>query len=638
MSVFSQLRRALTLTSPLGDSVIATAVNGQEALNGLFEFEVTIQATRTDITAQEIVGQTVTINLNANGDTPRTIHGFVRSLQQGDQSEGGLRRYMLTVVPGLWLLSQNQHHRIWENKNVLDIISDLVSPLASIQSLDDSKLSANDYPKRALCIQYGESDFEFLSRLLAQDGINYYFEHSDGKHTLVLADAAGHFFASDADALWSGVVKGHQRQNSLFSWSDDIAFHTGQVSLCDYNEHTPTNKHQAQARTVTDLPNIGLCQSELVFGYPRETGDDGKTNFTPKHKTRRAERLMEAWESSACVSHAQSNCPNLLPGAKFQKKDISGAAQGEFLVTRIEHRASDCQDAGMVYSNQFTCQSAKIAPRPQATGFRPSILGTQTATVKEVRATASGQDKLAQVRIQFHWAATHATCWVRVGQLMAGNKWGSYFVPDVGQEVIVTFVDGDPDRPLITGVLYNANQVAPPYTKTQCGIRTRSADYNELRFDDKAGEEEVYLEAGKDFNVLVHNDQVSDVENDQRLTVKNNQEINVTKARTVTVSEGDEKISLSKGNREVDVGGKHTMNAKQAMTFTSKQKIELKVGGSTLTMTNTGIEMKMGANSVKVDAKGVTVAGTLLKLDGKAMTEVKGGGMVKVQGGVTMIN
>lgn len=638
MSVFSQLRRTLTLTSPLGDSVIVTEVKGQEALNALFEFQITMRSARTNITAQEIVGQTVTLTLNANQDVPHVVHGFVRALHQGGLSEGGLRDYVLIVVPGLWLLSQSQHHRIWENKTVLDIVRDLVSPISGIQALDDSKISAADYAKRALCIQYAESDLAFLNRLLAQEGINYYFTYQKGKHTLVLADAAGHFFDSSAAALISGVVKGQQRMNALTSWSDELAFHTGQVSVCDYNEHAPTNKQQAQARTVTDFPNIGLCQSELAFGYPVEPADGGKTTISPKHKTRRAERLMEGWEAAACVSRAHSNCAALSPGAKFIKQDISGKSEGEFLVTRIEHYASDCHDAGMVYDNSFLCQPASVVPRPADTGFRPNVVGTQTATVKEVRATASGQDKWAQVRIQFHWAAAHATCWVRVGQLFAGNKWGSYFIPDVGQEVIVTFVQGDPDRPLITGVVYNANHVAPPYTNTQCGIRTRSANYNELRFDDKSGEEEVYLEAGKDFNTLVHNDQVTEVTHDQRLTVKNNQDVTVTKARTVTVSEGDEKISLGKGNRSVDVAGKHDMTAKQAMTFTSNQKIELKVGGSTLTLTNTGIEMKMGANSVKVDAKGVTVSGTLVKLDGKAMTEVKGGGMVKVQGGVTMIN
>lgn len=549
-----------------------------------------------------------------------------------------MRSYTVSVVPGLWLLSQSQHHRIWEHKTVLDIVSDLVSPLAGIQALDASKLSASDYAKRALCIQYGESDFEFLSRLLAQEGINYYFRHANGKHTLVLADAVGHFFKSDAEVLWSGAVKGQARQNTLFSWSDDMAFHVGQVTLSDYNEHTPTNQHRAQARTVTDLPKMDLCQTELAFAYAPETASEGKTSFSSTQKSRRAERLMEALEARAWVSRARSNCPNLLPGAKFEKKDIAGVHQGEFLVTDIEHRAQDCQKTGMGYTNVFSCQSANIVPRPQANGVRPNIVGTQTATVKEVRATASGQDKFAQVRIQFHWATAQAVCWVRVGQLMAGNKWGSYFVPDVGQEVIVTFVGGDPDRPIITGALYNTNHAAPPYTKSQSGWRTGSADFNELRFDDKAGEEELYLKAGKNLNTLVKNDQTSEIDNDQKIIVKNNQNIEVTKSRTLTVSEGDAAVRITKGNREVDVGGKHEMNAKQAMTFTSNEKIELKVGNSVLTLSNTGIEMSIGANSVKVDAKGVAVSGTLVKLDGKAMTGIKGGGMVKVQGGVTMIN
>jgi len=633
MSTFQQDGRLITLETPLGKDVfLATAFDGDEKMNQLFEFQVSALSSLTQVEANQIVGRTVTVSIQAvpNSKPARQFHAFVNRLSQGQSYDDGLIEYRLNLVPALWVLTQSQHHRLWTQKNVVDIVKDVVGSIKKIQAVDTSKLTASNYIKRELCVQFGESDFDFLSRLLAEEGINYYFQHDQGAHTLVLADAKQHFFDCSSEPVPYVNQPGFETHNTISQWASEYNYHVGKVSLSDYNEQTPGNAHKASASTLTELPNITLSEYQSCFDYHFNEGQEGDHQFDAGMKQQQAKRLIEQAEMRAEISKGHSSCSDFCAGGRFKFKPVDLQSTTPFLLTEVRHRAFESPQGERVYENSFHCLPLQVMPRPERPKTLPRVEGPQTAVVEDVRATGPGTDKLAQVKIKFHWAGQQSACWVRVGQLAAGSKWGGYFIPAIGQEVIVQFINGNPNRPLVTGALYNAENTAPEYSKTQSGFRTSSQDYNELKFEDKAGSEAVLLRAGKDLLMQIQNDQETTVEHDQMTTIKNN--------RSLTVSEGDDTVKIGKGNRNVTVAGSDTLKSQKTIAHSAGQKIELKVGGSSLTISSSAIELKLGASSVKLDPSGVQIKGTLIKLNGSAMAEVKASGMVKVQGGVTMIN
>lgn len=274
------------------------------------------------------------------------------------------------------------------------------------------------------------------------------------------------------------------------------------------------------------------------------------------------------------------------------------------------------------------------------------------------------------VKVQFPWQSESNSCWLRVVQSYAGANWGASFVPRLEQEVLVDFINGDPDRPIVVGALYNCDNKGPKYTSTQSGFKTEATKFNELRFDDKKDAEEIYVEAGKDYNYIVHNDETGTIENDQSLTVTQN--------RTISITDGDESKTLGKGNQTLSVAGnqtngidgnqessikgnqtnkvdgnqettvkgnqKDTVKGSQTIAVTgsikesSKGSIESKATQSIKLQANTSIELKVGGNSIKIDPSGITIKGTMIKVQGTAMTEVKSSGILKMQGSLVQIN
>ncbi|MED5440305.1 MAG: phage baseplate assembly protein V, partial [Pseudomonadota bacterium] len=239
-----------------------------------------------------------------------------------------------------------------------------------------------------------------------------------------------------------------------------------------------------------------------------------------------------------------------------------------------------------------------------------------------------------QVKVTFPWNSAQNSCWVRVVQQFAGKGWGANFVPRVDQEVVISYINGDPDRPLVTGAVYNGTNAGPNYTSTQSGWKTmvKDSEFNELRFDDKKGSEEIYMEAGKDHNWIIHNDQTGTVENDQTVTVKNDQKLTVEQNRTATVSKGNDTLTVSKGNQTTKVdSGNHSLKV-------SKGTSTIDAMGAIKITSKTSIELKVGANSIKIDQSGVQIKGTMLKAKASAIGEVSAGGILTVKGALTKIN
>lgn len=708
-----QTGRLLSLTSPLGaDALIPTAFQGEEGVSRLFGFTIDVVSTKESVAAADLLGKPVTLSVARKDGEARKFNGMVRRFAAGPMAGRGYRSYRLELVPDLWKLTRTSDCRIFQQKTVVQIIETLLSE-GGVSNFKKQGLSGT-HNARDYCVQYRETDFAFISRLMEEEGIFYYFTHEEGKHTLVLSDSASGY----GDGLDGSLEYGNRAQGAelvVHSWRPGFAFQSGKWTLDDYDFEAPGTDLQASTATVL---SVSAFKSWERFDYPGgyAVKADG-TNFS---------RLaMEADEADHQTCDGESGYRGLGPGLKFtMAKHPAASEQGKaWTPVLLRHEAVDNSHFGNQtsppsYVNSFTAIPAATPARPQRVTPKPVVQGPQTAAVTGPAGEEIYTDKYGRVRVRFHWDRLGkndetSSCFVRTAQIMAGKNWGAQFVPRIGMEVVVAFLEGDPDRPLVVGCVYNGDNL-PPYTlpdnKTQSGFKSRSSakgdasTFNELRFEDKKGSEEVYLHAQKDFKRMVENDDSLQVDHDQTIVVKNdrkltvsegNETIEVTKGnRATTISAGNETLTVSKGNRSVAIAkgtetltvseGKRTVTvaggddvhevSKGDRTVTVGQgddvltvsrgdaTLDVKQGdyavklgsGSVSIKASAGkisleamqsIELKVGANSVKIDTAGVTIKGTMVTVQGdaqcqvkSAMTTVSGDGTLTLKGGMVMIN
>lgn len=589
MPRISQDDRFIAITTPLGkDKLLLTAVDGRESISENFRFRLEFISEEDVIAPADIIGKTVTVTIRSNPE--RDFHGYIKDFTRGDVTSDGLRRYSATMVPWLWFLSKAADSRIFQEMSAVDIIKE-VFKAHSFTDYETSKLGT--YSKREYCVQYGESDLAFVERLMAEEGIAYHFKHEKSRHVLVLFDKT-----SSCDTCKESSViytTGPTPEAHISEWVRSHEFRTGKWTHRDYNYDTPTQSLEASETTRINLPKVKDFE---YYGYPGFYGSDGDAKRLTKLR-------LEAEESRHDIVVAAGDCASFFAGGKFKlDKHETKSEKGGYLITEINHRAHDTtyftgmDNIGAEYGNSFDCVPDKVNVRPINKDIKPVMRGPQTALVVGPSGQEVYLDEKGRIKVQFYWDREGkkdpaSSCWLRVAQTWAGNKWGTYFIPRIGHEVVVDFLDGDPDRPLVTGAVYNAQNPPPYSSKTQSGIKTQStkggsaSNYNELRFDDKKGSEEVYFQAEKDSKRLVKNDEVGEIKNDQTTTID----------------------------------GKQTVEVKKTIFITANQSIELKVGGST----------------IKIEPAGITLKATKIELDG-TMSEVKGSGMVTVKGGITKIN
>lgn len=628
MLALSQEKRLIRIDAPsYKDAFIALNLEGEESVSDLYRFSVELQSADKNVDPTKLVGQGVTLSIHYRKDAPRHIHGVVNNFNCLGMTGEGLRRYHMTLVPRLWFLNLSGSNRIFHNMSTADIVGKVLKDCGI-----DFQYKAGKYDKRAYCIQYHESDYDFITRLLAEEGISFYFTHAEGKHTLVIADKNAQFFDCDEGEVPCDEVQGLAAQAShIHNWQHQYSFHTGGFAFADHIESKPTTANLAAAATKTKLTGIDKFEREYYASYvPYDRTEDlvghGRTMGIQDY----AKVYVEGAESQYDTAAAESNCCSFGAGGRFTlQHDILDKESKKYLITTVYHQAHHAREVSGEYSNSFSCQPADVPLRPQLRPSRARMDGPHIATVKEVKATDSaGADPQTMVKVQFMWDTEQTSCMVRVAQAYAGKNWGSVFVPRVGQDVIVEFMGGDPDRPVITGAVYNAANKAPPYTKTQSGLKTESSKFNELRFDDKGGAEEIYMEAGKDHNFLIHNDQKGTIENNQALQVKVNRDIAV---------DGNQSHAI-KGNNETDVKGNQSQVIKGNDDTDVKGNIGVKSAQSIDIQASMAINLKVGGNKITIDNTGVSINGTMVKINGSAMAEVKGGGMLTLKGGLTTIN
>jgi type VI secretion system secreted protein VgrG len=667
------------MTSPLGqDVLLLTGFSGDEGLSRLFSFRLAMLSENDSIAPADIVGKSVTWSVSQHDQPPRYFNGLVSRFAAGQTGARGLRMYRAEVVPWLWFLTRTANCRIFQNKSVPDIVQGLFDELGY------SDYQANlqrSYAKWDYCVQYRETAFNFVSRLMEQEGIFYFFNHSDGKHTLVLADSKSAY----TDCVESQITyaKGGGSLNQIDSWEHHYEFRSGKWTQTDYNFETPSTNLLSTTNTLVQLPGV---QNFELFDFPGEYEVKGDGDAWTKVR-------MEEEEAPYDVATGSGGCCTFTPAGKFTLDAPAGSTEAgkSYVLTAVRHSAVDTTfvSTGQTpdYSNTFTCIPDSVTFRAPRLTPKPLAQGPQTAVVVGPSGEEIYTDKYGRVKVQFFWDRLgkkdeNSSCWIRVAELWAGKNWGMIFNPRIGQEVVVEFLEGDPDRPMITGRVYNADQM-PPYTlpanQTQSGVKTRSSkgggtsDFNELRFEDKKDSEEVYFHAQKDFNRVVENNDTLKVGSSQ--ADDGSQTIEIWKDRTETVKTGNEKVTIEQGNRDVTVKtGNDTHTVEQGNRDVivkmgndthdikmGNREVKIEMGNDTLTISMgnqttkldlgqssteamQSIELKVGMSSVKLDQTGVTIQGMMVKINGQVqtqvqgtMTEVSGNAMLQLSGAVTMI-
>ncbi|MBU6960448.1 type VI secretion system tip protein VgrG [Pseudomonas sp. CVAP len=659
----------LSVTASSLSALYPESLSGEEALNALGSQTLHGLNDGTSLTLNSAISTHLTTTLHNDAQT-RPLDALVAEIRQLP-ADATAERYQLVLRPWLWWLTLASNNRVFQNLAT----SDIVTTIFKAHGFTDFQLKlTGSYTPREYCVQYGETDFAFVSRLLEEEGIFWFFTHADGKHTLMLGDSNDAFvpIPNGPKVSYLGQRMGERELHGIRSGQVCVQAVAGVYRATDYEFTTPTTSLYDQAEAVAGPRSI----YEHPGGYHAKARGDALTK-----------QRVDGLRSQEKRFVGESDCRWLVPGHWFTLAGHDDPTLNiDWVVTAVTHEAS--HDS---YRNRFEAI-------PKATPYRPARLTpkprmhTQTALVVGKSGEEIWTDEYGRIKLQFPWDRDgkndeSSSCWVRVVLPWSGKGFGMQFVPRIGQEVIVTFIDGDPDRPLVTGCVYNGDNALPyalPANQTQSGIKTNSSKggggFNELRFEDKKDAEEVFLQAQKDFKINVLNDTTASVGHDEILTVKN--------ARTRTVKEGDETVTLEKGKRSVTIqtgsdsldvkdsrtvkvgadqkhstGGNYehkvtgdysltvdgnlTIKVSGTLTLQSGGSFAIKSGADLAAQASTSISQKAGTSlSNQAGTELTNKAGTSLTNDagvsltnkGGAEQTVDGGGMLTIKGGLVKVN
>jgi len=588
-TTYSQDNRRIAIETPLGkDVLLLHAFTGEEEMSRLFTFDLDLRSTKDNITPQSIIGKNVSFYVQMFDGSKRYFNGHVQRFAYTGTGDR-LSLYRARIVPWLWFLTKTTDCRIFQNKTVPQIIEQVFQDLG-FSDFEKSELKGN-YAEWEFCVQYRENDFNFVSRLMEQEGIFYYFKHEQGKHTLVLADQKGAYKdAFENQVEFDGTMSVSDQLHGIIRWEHRYEFCTGKFAHTDYNFETPTTNLMSNTNSLVKL------DGNTKFEYYEFPGQYEKKNDSEAE----AKLRMEEEEVNFDIVEGESYCRSFSPGYKFKlKKHNSKNEQGKgFALVKVTHSAGmgggfvTGGDAGMthkIYTNVFTAIPDSVPYRPGRITPKPYLHGTQTAVVVGPPGEEIWPDKYGRVKVQFHWDREgkrddKSSCWIRVAQPWVGKNWGAIHIPRIGQEVVVSFVEGDVDRPLITGMVYNADNM-PPYTlpdnKTQTGIKTRSSkggtpdNFNEIRFEDLKGEEQLFMHAEKNFDLEVEHDESHWVGHDRKKQIDHDEQVSVGHDRTANVGHdekntvGHDRTTNVMRNEMISIGGNLGIDISKNVDFTT---------------------------------------------------------------------
>jgi len=635
-----QSERAIEIITPLGDDVLLFHhMTATESLGRLFQFDLDLLSSDPNIDFDKLLGQNVTVRLELPDDQMRYFNGFVSRFSQ-EGSVDDFNAYSMTLHPWLWFLTRTADCRIFQEMTVPDIIKQVFRDHGFT---DFEEALSGEYRSWTYCVQYRETDFNFVSRLMEQEGIYYYFKHEANRHMLVLSDSVSShdpfpgyekipYFPPDQHLI--------REKHHIHEWTISREVQPGVYALTEYDFENP--KANLMVKSAISRNH---AQSNLeIFDYPGEyvTAGEGDT-----YVNARIQELQAEYEQA----QGQANARGLAVGSLFQLTDYPREDQNqEYLVVSATYELeSDAYSSGSssasedVYACSFTALSSKQQFRAERTTPKPLVQGPQTAVVVGPSGEEIHTDKFGRVKVQFHWDRygkkdQNSSCWVRVAQLWAGTQWGGIHIPRMGQEVIVEFLEGDPDRPIITGRVYNNDNMPPyelPANATQSGIKSRSSkdgsadNFNELRFEDKKGDELVYIHAEKDQARVVENDEAIQVGNDRTETIGRDRSLEVGRDKSETVGR-DKKIQVGKSHSE-KIGGSMSISVGSTLTEmvainyaeTVGGAMELTVGGALAVSVGAAMIQTVGAAMIEnvIASKDQSIGKNLSKDVGKSVTE-----------------
>lgn len=549
--------RTITVTTPLGDALAFAEMQGVEEMSQCFSHHLTLSSEDIEISEDELLGKPITVKI-ASEKTDRFFHGYVAEFALTEMGSSRVE-YTAILRPWLWFLSRTTDNRIFQNKSAVDIVEEV---LGAHPNAKFEKRLQGTYPPREYCVQYGESDLNFVERLLEDEGIFYFFEYADGEHTMVMCDdlsmlspAQGYAeieYERDANAAQT-------QEETIHRWHHQSSVVSGSYTHTDYDFEKPP----------ADL----MTRDEAPFGHPLDAGKlyhyDGVYKEVGRGEARALVRREEV-QSPHKRARAEATTVGPFVGALFtmalyprESDNVEYAIlEARYFMSDAQHRAGGA-GATDTFQVMYVLTPTSVSYRPPRRAPWPVMKGPQTAEVVGPAGEEIYTDEYSRVKVQFHWDRLggkdeNSTCFIRVSSVWAGSGWGFIQIPRIGQEVIVDFLEGDPDQPIITGRVYNASQMPPydlPANATQSGWKSNSSPggggWNELRFEDKKGEEEVYFQAEKDHNEWIKNNESRNVDNDFLENVGNDAEQNIVRDRTETV--GRDKRTTVSGNRTVHI-------------------------------------------------------------------------------------
>jgi type VI secretion system secreted protein VgrG len=604
---YTQENSPIEVTTPLGkDKLLLVGFTGSEAISQLFCFRLELLAkNQTEVAFERLLGDKITIRLRLPDGTDRYFNGICSRVSQGER-DNTFTSYGMEVVPRLWLLTRKAQSRIFQQLSVDAILKKV------LEGFDVTWEIQGKFHPRDYCVQYRETDFNFLSRLMEEEGIYYFFKHDASSHKMVVANKP----SSHSDMprmnriIFEEMTGGKRDEDRIYGWEKAQELRSGKYTLWDHCFEIPHKHLEAQVNIldsvqvgkVTHKPKVGGNDKLEVYDYPGEYaqrfdgvdrggGDraaDLKKIFEDNKRT--VDIRMEQETVPGLIIQGSSNCRHFVSGHKFNLERHFNA-DGEYLLVGVSHVArqeSDFRSGGggdFEYENSFSCIPFAIPFRPPRLTPKPVVQGTQTAVVVGPAGEEIFTDKYGRVKVQFHWdrEGQHnekSSCWVRVSQNWAGKRWGAMFIPRIGQEVIVDFLEGDPDQPIITGRVYNADEMPPyelPKEQTKSTLKSNSSKggggFNEIRFEDAKGKEQIFIHAERDMDVRIGASQRTSIGGDRHSTVG--------------------------GTSNEDVGKDFYLKAGMKMVIEAGIELTIKsLGGF-----------------IKIDSTGITIQGTMVRIN-----------------------
>lgn len=606
-SALTQDKRIASLETPLGKDVLAAVrFDGAEGLSELFEFRIEALSEQSNLDFDKAIGNNCSLSFKSYADPDRVFNGVLVEAQ-GLGAQAGLYLYRLTLRPWLWLLTRTSDCRIFENQNAVDIIKKVFSD----RGFSDYRVATTgSFPELEYCVQYRETDLAFVCRLMEQHGVYYFFEYSKDKHTLVLADSKSSHKPAPGHASIPFIGDERQRRRDhehLFKWTPERRFRSGKFELNDYDYLQPNADLKSDAEG-----SASYTKSKMeIYDYPGrfKKKNDGETY---------AKIRLQAEQAMDRRRFAEGDAISLFPGALTTlEKYPEGSENKEYLILRALHsyamqsyRSGGAEET-QSYAGHYEFLPSDVNFRAPVTTPRPLVYGPQTAKVVGKDGEEIDVDEHGRILVRFYWDRKNKqSCRVRVAQVWAGKSWGGQVIPRIGQEVVVEFLEGDPDRPLVTGAVYNADNKFPydmPANKTQSGLKSDSSKghggYNEFMFEDKKGSETIRMHGERDHEVVIRNSETVEIG-----------EIfaGMDASRKTTLKNGSDQLSIQLGSQTLDIFQNQTVTLE-----TGNQTINIALGSQTTTAMQS-ITLMVGMSTVNLTPASVSITSPTINLTGVA--------------------